>query len=50
MGGEDASPTNPEKRRTGRLKTKDADRMKDVLILNHKCVILWIWINLLLGL
>ena len=36
MGGEAASPTNPEKGRAGKCKTKNSDHLKDVSTGDHK--------------
>ena len=50
MGVEAASPTNTENGRTGKLKTKDEDRLKYASTKGHKCASEWPRMNLILGL
>ena len=50
IGGESASPTNPEKGRAGKHKKTNADRLKYESTGNHKCASAWHWMNLRIGL
>ena len=50
MGGETDSPTNHEKVRASKRKTKDADRLKDASNGDHKWESAWTWMNLRLDL
>ena len=47
MGEASASPTNPNKVRSGKCRKNNSDRLRDVSTSDEKCMGAWPWMNLI---